>query len=124
MTGSAPIAPSVGRLMPALLSLCLIPTTACGSVCTTEFVPGILVLLDDDLSNVTVTATEGSFTETVNVPPGASAVLLVYERPGTYRIEVNAPGYASWTMSTVRVEADDCHVRTVELTAELVPVGG
>jgi hypothetical protein len=98
-------------------------TAACGSVCTTELVPGIRVLLDDDWANVAVTATEGSFRETVNATPGASEVGLVHERPGTYLVEVTASGYAPWTRSNVRVEEDDCHVITVELTAELVPGG-
>ena len=104
------------RHMSALLSLSLVATAACGGDCTTILVPGIVVFLNDDLSNVTVTATEGSFTETVNVNPGASTASLVYERAGTYHVEVTAPGYAPWTMSNVRVEEDDCHVITVELT--------
>lgn len=112
------------RTTSALLSLPLMATAACGSVCTTELVPGIRVLLDDDWPNVTVTATEGSFSETANVTQGASAVDLVYERPGSYRIEVTASGYATWTMSNVRVEDDACHVQTVELTPRLVPDGG
>jgi len=112
------------RSRSTLLSLSLMATAACGSVCTTELVPGIRVSLDDDWANVAVTATEGSFSETVNVTPGASKVGLVHERPGTYRVEVTASGYAPWTKSNVRVEEDDCHVITVELTAELVPGGG
>ena len=107
-----------------VLSISLITMTACGGVCTTELVPGIRVLIDEDLTNVTVTATEGSFTETVTVAPGAALALLVHERPGTYRVEVRAPGHESWVATAVRVEEDDCHVETVELTADLVPNGG
>ncbi len=112
------------RPMPVFMSMSLIAAVACGGVCTTELRPGIRVLLDAGLTNVTVTATEGSFTETVNVAPGAAFALLVLERSGTYQVEVTAAGHTPWIVSNVRVEEDDCHVIPVELTPELVPVGG
>ncbi len=112
------------RPLPLLLSFSLMAIVSCGKVCTTVLVPGISLHLDPDLTDVIVTVTAALFTETVNVNPGAWVVDLVYERPGTYRIEVTAAGHAPWTVSNVRVEQDDCHVTTVSLTAELVPVGG
>jgi len=78
------------------------------------------------VEDVTVIATEGSYTETVSppvLPAGPRTAALAVERPGTYRIEVQAPGYVTWVMTSVRVTKDDCHVGTVELTAQLEKAG-
>ena len=42
------------------------------------------------------------------------------ERPGTYDVEVRAPGYIPWLMKGVKVEYDGCHVMTAELDARMV----
>jgi hypothetical protein len=44
-----------------------------------------------------------------------------WERAGNYTVTVQKPGYRSWTQANVRVTADRCHVRTVELRADLQP---
>ena len=46
------------------------------------------------------------------------------ERPGTYRVDLVAPGYQPWTRSDVRVEEGRCHVEPVSLVAEMAPTGG
>jgi hypothetical protein len=118
-------------LMRLLLLAFVVAANACG--CDAIRVPGINVTVVDKATGnplageVTVTATEGSYTETINpaaVPAGPRLASLAYERPGTYRVEVQAPGYVTWVATNVRVTHDGCHVETVMLTAELEPSGG
>lgn len=116
------------RLLMVLL-VALVAAGACnwGAVCTDEARPGIRVTIVDAATgspvegDVTVIATEGSYTDTVNLPAadGPRMALLAFERAGTYRVEVQGPGYAAWLAPPVRVTEDDCHVRTVDLTARL-----
>jgi hypothetical protein len=106
--------------------------TACGGDCTAILLPGIRVTIVDGATgnpfagDVTVTVTDGSYTETVSpapVPAGPRVSHLAGERPGIYRVEVQAPGYVTWVKTNVRVNQGDCHVETVDLTAELEPSG-
>lgn len=117
------------KLFVAVL-MATLAANAC-EVCTSELRAGISVTIVDGTTggplleeHVTVTATEGTYTETVHPPilPGSPRTAgLVHERTGTYRVEVEATGYATWVASEVRVsETDDgCHVETVGLTARL-----
>ena len=121
------------KLLSRLLLLALaVGADACARGCDAILIPGISVTVVDKATgipfagDVTVIATEGSYTETVNPPPvpaGPRLGFLAYERPGTYRVEVQAPGYVTWVATNVRVTHDGCHVETVQLTAELEPAG-
>ena len=53
--------------------------------------------------------------------PLGVAALAAGERAGTYTISIEAEGYLEWRREGVRVTADRCHVRTVEIIAELEP---
>lgn len=117
-----------------VLPVALVAASACkwGELCTLEARPGITVTIVDAATgspvegDVTVIATDGSYTETVNVPVlagGARVAWLAEERGGRYRVEVQAPEYALWVAPFVRVTEDDCHVRTVDLTARLEKAG-
>ena len=104
-----------------------------GVVCTDIFKYGLHITVADSATGsppleATLTATSGSFVEVdgprgplqqvVNGPP----VLVLYaagERPGWYTVLVQAPGYLDWRRAPVRVTADQCHVRPVEITARL-----
>ncbi len=44
------------------------------------------------------------------------------ERPGTYRIDITAEGYAQKTIEGVEVDEDGCHVETEERTVTLDPL--
>jgi hypothetical protein len=118
------------QLLHPLLLAFLVCADACARGCDTILIPGISVTVVDKSTgnpfagDVAVIATEGSYTETINPPPlpaGPRLASLAYERPGTYRVEVQAPGYVTWVATNVRVTHDGCHVETVQLTAELEP---
>ncbi len=120
-----------GLLRIALVSTLAVAATGCG--CDAILKLGIVVTIIDGATgnpfygDVTVTATEGSYTDTASPPahpPNPRIVALVPERRGTYRVEVQAPGYVTWVATNVRVIHDGCHVVTVELTAELQPATG
>jgi hypothetical protein len=99
----------------------------CGQACTAILKAGIVLTIVDGatgnpIEEATVIATDGSYSETVSlpsIPPAPGHAVLANERSGTYRVEVQAPGYLPWVMSGVRVSRDDCHVETVALTARL-----
>lgn len=44
-----------------------------------------------------------------------------WERPGTYTVTVDKPGYERWVREQVEVEAGECHVVPVRLEAVLSP---
>jgi hypothetical protein len=43
------------------------------------------------------------------------------ERPGTYSVEVNHPGYRAWNVAGVRAVSGQCGVETRRLSAALEP---
>lgn len=69
------------------------------------------------IANATGTMTEGSFREEMS---GGHTLYGGLERPGTYDVEVRAPGYIPWLKKGVKVEDDGCHVVTAELDAGMV----
>jgi hypothetical protein len=119
-----------------MLLLGLVSASACNLTdCTADLKPAVRVKIVDaatgglvEAPSVTVTVTDGPYTDTVtlSVPPvGALFVYLAFERTGTYRVEVNAPGYSPWVEAEVRaVDRDECHVKTVDLTARLEKAAG
>ena len=97
-------------------------------VCTDEARAGISVSpLDaktgEPVSVVgAVTAREGNYSETAKAMRQPSPIYYAaYERPGTYTVTVNVPGYQEWQLTGVRVTRDACHVATVPLAARLTP---
>jgi hypothetical protein len=99
-------------------------------VCLDYAAAGLNVTAVDSITGTTVTsvpitvvAREGSYTETetrtlpVTTPP--TSIGMVWERAGTYTVEVTAPGYAPWTRSGVLVAEDECHVIGVLVAAKL-----
>jgi hypothetical protein len=114
----------------ALLMASAAVSGACA--CDAVLIHGIgITIVDDETGNpvegdVTVIATDGSYSETVNPPfyPGVPrTVALAPERPGRYRVEIQAPGYVTFVMPSVLVRKDDCHVEPVQLTARLAKPG-
>ena len=98
-----------------------------GTACTTEARPGLVVTVLDSvtkaqISGARVTARNGTTTDVVPDPWAAtSAYSLAFEKPGTYEVTVEKSGYRTWVRTNVRVTEDECHVKTVSLTALLQP---
>ena len=112
----------------ALVVLAGVSISACDLIgvesCDDETVPGINVVALDSITGdtlrgvkITVTAREGSYVETVETTPAATEyvfpVALARERPGTYTLQVTAPGNLEWTQVDLRVDSEGCHARTV-----------
>lgn len=101
-------------------------TAGCGIftgpvACTDILVPGIAVDVRDSQSNAQITdglrviARDGAFADTAE----NGHLAVAFERAGTYTVTVEKDGYQTWLRSGVRVSRDECHVRTVALTAQL-----
>jgi hypothetical protein len=93
-------------------------------MCTMEARSALAVVVVDSVTGAGLAASavaiarEGTFADTLR---GADSVASgVFERAGTYRVEVSASGYAPWSRDGVKVERDQCHVQTVHLRAPLV----
>jgi hypothetical protein len=98
--------------------------------CTCEYVYGINVLIRDAhtdeplASGATVTIRDFKYVEELKIMPSPvdSKPLCAYgagERPGTYSITIEKPGYKKWERSGVAVTADECHVKRVTVNAYL-----
>lgn len=99
-----------------------------GTVCTDEARAAISVEALDSITNAPVEAgariiaSNGAFADTViTVEDFDGPYGLAHERAGSYTVTVEQEGYAPWSRSDVQVTRDECHVRTVRLTALLRP---
>lgn len=113
-------------LLPATLSGCDILDPG---VCTTDVQPAIVVEVRDAAtqapaaSGATGVARDGSFADPLRAYDlGENALKLrgADERPGTYTVTVDKPGYQQWKQENVRVRDGRCHPQTVTLQASLV----
>jgi len=72
----------------------------------------------------TLVVREGSFAETAtNAPPVELTFYAAYERPGTYTVTLEIPGYETWRLDGVVVNANKCSVNTVPLAAQISKSG-
>jgi hypothetical protein len=114
-----------GVLLPATLAGCDVLDPG---ICTTDVRPAIVVQVRDAAtqapaaSGATGTLRDGSFGTVIRPDPGENALGMrgAEERPGTYAVTVDKPGYQQWKQENVRVRDGSCHVRTVTLQASLV----
>lgn len=74
-------------------------------------------------SGTVVTVTDGDYRETLTKV--GEVFRGAMERPGSYSITVEAPGYVRWTRENVRVvRSGDCdYLQPVSLLSELQPIG-
>lgn len=85
-------------------------------VCTAEARAGLNVYVRDSLTNqpltkgISVTARDGSYTDTLQNISGMSGFSGAWERKGTYIITVESSGYVTYISNPVTVSADECHV--------------
>lgn len=109
---------------------------ACGltdpAVCTAEIRPAVIVRPMDALSGQLIaegaggTVSEGSYVDSLRVytrdgTGQATSLAAAGERPGTYSIRVEHPGYQPASLDQVRVTGGSCHVQTRTLDVAMVP---
>ncbi len=124
-----------------VLALAGLLATACSSfgpdrqvACTMNIEPGLIVEITDAATGRALadsaqgTAQDGAYVDTLRayeshsqMPADLFSRAGASERPGTYSVAVTRPGYQAWTTARVRVENGECHVKTVRLSAKLVP---
>jgi hypothetical protein len=124
--------------MVAMLALAGCTAEAVNPNCTDELRPGIELMLEDSttgarqpFTDVVAVATEEPFVDTARVasligdPSRFPLLGLAFERPGIYDVTARAAGYATWTVSDVRVDEEPVchHVVTRTLTVRLRPLG-
>lgn len=121
-----------------LVACAAVLSAGCGildspKVCTADFRYGLVVRVVDSASgtapdSASLVATSPGFVDSVGpVRPAqmfadsapALYLLSAPERPGFYNIEVSSPGYQDWRRQGIRVTADECHVRRVNILARL-----
>jgi hypothetical protein len=115
-----------GLLLSAILSGCDVmgPVT-----CTTDVWPAVTVQVRDAAtqapaaSGTAAYVRDGTYIDPLRPgDPGENALELfgAQERPGTYTVTIDKPGYQQWKQERVRVRDGSCHVQTVTLQANLV----
>ena len=101
-------------------------------LCTDILISGLAVEVRDAGTglpaayNATGTIIDGSYKETLEggmttTPETALLLVGAWERAGIYDVTVEKPWYRTWSMAHVAVLADECHVQTVHLQANLEP---
>ena len=99
-------------------------------VCPRILTPSVQVTAVDSLTNVNVTAgatlvlQHSTGADSVTVPTASVTSAFVGDsRSGTFTLRVRRSGYHLWEKTGVRVEAEECGVKTVNVTARLDPIG-
>lgn len=65
---------------------------------------------------------DGAFADSVTTNTAGAAV-FVFDRAGTYDVQVEKEGFKTWQRSDVVVELNNCgHAETANLDADLVPL--
>ena len=94
--------------------------------CDDNAVAGIVAIVRDAQTgtglarSASVVAQEAAFVDTFFNHFSDSLASGVFERPGTYRLDVTLAGYQTWTREGVRVRGGGCHVATRRVDADLV----
>ncbi len=97
-------------------------------MCTRELRYGIeMAVVNAESGNpsaagATMTLNEGAYFESIVGIEDNSMLVGAPERAGTYIVTVARSGYHTWVQTDVVVTADECHVQTVPLRAELEPI--
>lgn len=95
--------------------------------CTEEARAGLNITVQDAISHavladaVTVQASEGTYSETLERIPGSDVFSGAWEREGSYVLTVSKAGYQPYTSETITVIADVCHVIPHSRTIQLIP---
>jgi hypothetical protein len=100
-----------------------------GAMCSDEYVYGVHVNLRcpgltsiDDWSGTIRLISQGHTAELGVLPTPEPDLLTAYgagERPGLYKLTVEAEGYQTWEQDNIRVSDNVCHVVPVTVNVEL-----
>ena len=101
-------------------------------ICTLEFRYGLRVTAWDlptfELVDSTLTGilTDGAYREVMETSFNEAILIGAGERPGTFDIEMTAPGYRPWSRTGVKVMMDrsGCHVELTDIDAFMHRSGG
>lgn len=95
--------------------------------CTMEARAGLNITVKDATTDailtegVTVQASEGVYTETLENVTGSGVFSGAWERRGNYIVTVSKEGYGTYVSERIVVDADFCHVIPESRTFELLP---
>jgi hypothetical protein len=99
------------------------PTSPESPVCTAVAVPALSITVLDAATarrvcDASVVAVDGAFQEDLRAwgSDDDCRYLGPTERPGSYEVRATKPGYRPAVVPGVRVDADECHVKTVAVT--------
>ncbi len=124
----------MNRLLSVVFFFVLVGTSGCdindaGFMCSDEYVYGVRAdivcpgLSDSSEWSGEVRLSSQGYEEELNVLPthedGRFVALGAGERPGTYKLTVEASGYKPWELEGIRVSEKTCHVDQVSVTVEL-----
>ena len=125
------------QLRPRLAAIAvLLPLAACGTdpgACTLSIEPAITVRAVDRGTGQNVadgargTVSDGAYVDSLQpaaIDAAQRVVLLraADERPGTYDVFLERPGYQSVSFRAAEVTRDECHVNTVALDITMVAI--
>jgi len=95
--------------------------------CTMEARAGLNITVQDAVTHavltegVSVVATEGAYSEMLELFTGSDVFSGAWERRGNYILTVSKSGYQTHTSETITVTADVCHVIPQNRTVQLIP---
>lgn len=116
--------------MRALIPSILLALPACNSTarCDEVAIFGLRAFLRDSVTGAAYTdsaiavARDPVFVDTL-LQVADSVLAGVAERAGTYRLDVFADGYRTWTRTGIVVtQKDECHVQPTDVTVRLAPL--
>lgn len=121
----------------SFLAAGLLAATGCDAIlgpeaCTDIAIAGLRLAVVDEVTgapvwtDATIVVSDGDYREstTIETPlPAHPAVLgFAVERAGRYTVEVSHADYLPWRREDILVtQADECHVRPVDVEVELTP---
>ena len=118
------------------LAIAVLVVSGCGEyredyACLASVEPAIILEIRDSVSgagraaSAVATVSDGGFSDTLYLlPPDLTDSAYRQgpnERGGTYDLTISTPGYLTWTLNSIEVDENVCHVATVRLTAHLTP---
>ncbi len=116
------------RTWQALAAITLLSANACyfPTGCDAYAAPGLSITARDaatgasiEGNDVRVILSAERQSDTTRSLPAS----LAYESPGTYTVVLEVSGYLRWERAGIRVRADNCHVKTVPVVADLRRAG-